>query len=257
MAGLLEGKVCLVTGAASGIGQASALLFAREGATVAIADVNAEGAEATAKTIEAEGGTAWWSATDVSDKGQVDDLVAAVVERFGTLDGAFNNAGVTGTAAPLHECDEENWAKVIGTNLTGIFHCMHAEIPVMLANGGGAIVNTSSNVGHVAVAQMPAYVTSKTAILGLTRSAAIDYAEQNIRVNALCPGITMTPFARTWYENRGEAGSAERAEHASRAPVKRHAEPAEIAEAAAWLLSSRASYATGAGILIDGGWTAA
>jgi NAD(P)-dependent dehydrogenase (short-subunit alcohol dehydrogenase family) len=256
MTGLLEGQITIVTGAASGIGRATALLFAREGATVACADIDETGGKEVAEAITAGGGTAWFAPLDVRDQRAVHEYVDAVVDRFGRLDAAFNNAGITGTAGAVHECDAANWEKVMGTNVTGIYNCMHAEIPVMLAQeSGGAIVNTSSNVGTSAVPNMPAYVTSKTAILGLTRAAALDYAQRGIRINALCPGITMTPFAESWYRDRGELGQSEMREHAARAPMGRHADPAEIAEAAAWLCSPRSSYLTGSALAADGGWT--
>ncbi len=188
MAGRVEGKVALITGGGSGIGRATALLFAREGAKVLIADYDPEGGERTAKTIAEAGGTAVFHAADVSNPQAVDALMYKVVETYGRLDCAFNNAGVEGHTAVTTECSIENWNRVIAINLTGVFLCMKYEIALMLKHGGGSIVNTSSGAGLVGAQGMPAYVASKHGVAGLTKTAALEFAQKGIRINASLSG---------------------------------------------------------------------
>lgn len=243
----LAGKAILVTGAASGIGRAAALLFAREGARVACADL----ADASEVAREA-GGVA--IRADVSDASSVAAMVEAAVAAFGRLDGAFNNAGVAsdGVAAGgerLADVTDGQWARLVAVNLTGVFLCLRAEIRRMRGSGGGAIVNTASIAGLVAIPGASAYVAAKHGVVGLTRAAAWDHAADNIRVNAVCPGYVDTPLAHRGIERRREAILA-------RNPMRRLGTPDEVAEAACWLLGDRAGYVTGMALGVDGGHTA-
>lgn len=250
MAGILEGKVALITGAGSGIGRATAQIFAREGAKLAIADLVEESGAETLKLLKEAGATAIFMRADVAQATAAEALVAKTVETYGRLDCAFNNAGIEGALGVTHKCTEENWARVISINLTGVWLCMKAEITQMLKQGGGgSIVNTSSDAGLLGVKGMPAYVASKHGVAGLTKAAAIEYGRQRIRVNAVCPGPIRTPMMGRLLLDRPEVEeSFVRAE-----PLKRMGEPAEIGEAVAWLCSDRASYVTGLPLPVDGG----
>jgi len=250
MAGILEGRVALITGAGSGIGRATAQIFAREGARLVIADlVEASGAE-TLKILKDAGAAAVFMRADVAKAADAEALVAKTVETYGRLDCAFNNAGIEGALGVTHKCTEENWARVIAINLTGVWLCMKAEITQMLKQGGGgSIVNTSSDAGLLGVKGMPAYVASKHGVAGLTKAAAIEYGRQGIRVNAVCPGPIRTPMmGRLLLDRPDVEESFVRAE-----PLKRMGEPGEIGEAVAWLCSDRASYVTGLPLPVDGG----
>ena len=250
MAGILEGRVALITGAGSGIGRATAQIFAREGARLVIADlVEASGAE-TLKILKDAGAAAVFMRADVAKAADAEALVAKTVETYGRLDCAFNNAGIEGALGVTHKCTEENWARVIAINLTGVWLCMKAEITQMLKQGGGgSIVNTSSDAGLLGVKGMPAYVASKHGVAGLTKAAAIEYGRQGIRVNAVCPGPIRTPMmCRLLLDRPDVEESFVRAE-----PLKRMGEPGEIGEAVAWLCSDRASYVTGLPLPVDGG----
>jgi len=249
----LEGKIALVTGGSSGIGRASALVFVREGAKVVIADVNVKGGEETLRMIKEAGGEAIFVRTDVSEASQVEALVKKAVDTYGRLDCAFNNAGVEpaqGMGA-LADCPEEEWDRVININLKGVWLCMKYEIPQMLKQGGGAIVNTSSVAGLIG-GGLSAYVASKHGIVGLTKTGALDYAGAGIRVNAICPGGARTPMLDSLISGNPEIEAAICQVH----PIGRFAEPAEIAEAAAWLCSNEASFVTGIAMPVDGGLVA-
>lgn len=248
----MDGKVVIVTGASTGIGHATALAFAREGAQLAIADVDVERGEKTAAEIAGLGVDALFVRIDVSDPGAVAALVRATIARFGRLDYAFNNAGIEGEQAPTADCTIENWHRTIEVNLTGVFLCMREEIRHMLTSGGGAIVNNSSVAGLVGFAGIPAYTASKHGILGLTKTAALEYATSGIRVNAVCPGIIETEMI-----TRFTHGDAEVAEQLLLTePVGRLGAPAEIAEAVVWLCSDRSSFVTGQALAVDGGFVA-
>ena len=250
MAGILDGKVALITGAGSGIGRATAQIFAREGAKLLLADLaEAAGAE-TVKLLKDAGTSAIFVKADVAKAADAEGLVAKTVEAYGRIDCAFNNAGIEGALALTHQCTEENWARVISINLTGVWLCMKAEIAQMLKQGGGgSIVNTSSDAGLLGVRGMPAYVASKHGVAGLTKAAAIEYGRHKIRVNAVCPGPIRTPMmGRLLLDRPDIEESFVRAE-----PLKRMGEPGEIGEAVAWLCSDHASYVTGLPMPVDGG----
>jgi NAD(P)-dependent dehydrogenase (short-subunit alcohol dehydrogenase family) len=252
--GRLDGKVVLVTGAGAGIGRATALAFAHAGARVVAADVDEVGGAATAVQITDAGGDGVFVPADVAVAGDVAGLVAAAVARYGRVDYAHNNAGIEGRVAPgtaFHEYPEDDWDRVIGVNLKGVWLCMQAEITQMLAQGGGAIVNTASIAGLVG-GFSAAYTAAKHGVVGLTKDAALAYAQQAIRVNAVCPGFIRTPMvervlaARPDVEARWLAGE----------PVGRFGTPEEVAAAVVWLCTDAAAFVTGVALPVDGGWVA-
>ncbi|MEC3948182.1 SDR family NAD(P)-dependent oxidoreductase [Sphingobium sp. HWE2-09] len=245
----LQGKVAMVTGAGGGIGRASALVFARSGASVLVSDVHDDHGEETAALIREKGGTAVYQRCDVSDPAQVKAMVAAVVDRFGRLDCAFNNAGIN--SVTLDEYDDAVWARALSVNLTGVMLCMREAAEVMLKQGGGAIVNTASINGVVGNPGQPAYTAAKHGVVGLTRHAALRWAKDGIRVNAVCPGVIDTPMSA-----QAAADPQIRAMIESMTPMGRMGRAEEIAEAAVWLCSDAASFITGHPLLIDGGVTA-
>jgi NAD(P)-dependent dehydrogenase (short-subunit alcohol dehydrogenase family) len=255
VAGSFDGKVALVTGAGSGIGRASALAFAREGASVVVSDVDADGGAQTVHLINDLGGDATFIRADVSQSADVEALVAGSVEAYGRLDYAHNNAGVSGIAglntSPL-EYPEEAFDRVIAVNLKGVWLCMRQEVPRMLAQGGGAIVNTASIMGLVSTPGAGAYAASKHGVIGLTKSFALAYAAQGIRVNAICPGYIDTPMVRTPMNMVPEMEQQVIARH----PVGRLGTPQEIAAAVIWLCSDAASFVTGHAMVADGGYIA-
>jgi NAD(P)-dependent dehydrogenase (short-subunit alcohol dehydrogenase family) len=250
MALKLEGKVALVTGGGSGIGRATALVFAREGAKVVVADVLTEGGEGTVQRIKEAGGKAIFVKTDVSKAAEAMALVDDAVSTFGRLDCAFNNAGIEGNMAPTADCTEENWDRVIAINLKGLWLCMKYEIPQMLKQGSGAIVNTASVAGLVGFQRLPAYCASKGGIIQLTKTAALEYATKGIRINAVCPGVIRTPMLERLTGGKPEL----EAQYTAREPVGRMGTPEEIAEAVVWLCSDAASFVTGHPMVVDGGF---
>ena len=254
MSGLLEGKVSLITGAGGGIGRATALAFSREGARVAVADVAVEAAHETVAQVNAAGGQAMSLSGDVTRDADVRAMVSAVVGAHGRLDCAFNNAGIAGwqveaAGKKTAEWSEEAFDRMIAVNLKGVWLCMRHELSQMQAQGGGASVNTGSIAGLVGLPTSSAYVAAKHGVLGLTKTAAIEYAEANIRVNAVCPGYIETRMTEETMRRRGEAILAQ-------VPFHRLGSPEEIAEMVVWLCSDRASYVSGVAYNVDGGWMA-
>ena len=255
MAGMLAGKAALITGGANGIGRATALLFAQEGARVAAADLNLEGAEETAATIREAGGEAVALAVEVSDAAQVEAMLDAAVEAVGRIDCACNNAGIApinvgNNAKRTHQWSEEGFDRMIAVNLKGVWLCMKGEIERMTADGGGgAIVNTSSVAGLLGLPGGSAYVAAKHAVSGMTRTAGIEYATDDIRVNAVCPGFIATDMTREVMSRRGN-------EIMATVPARRMGEAQEIAEMVCWLCSDRAGFVTGATYNVDGGYLA-
>jgi NAD(P)-dependent dehydrogenase (short-subunit alcohol dehydrogenase family) len=250
MSGILDGKIAVITGAGSGIGRATAKIFAREGAKLLISDIVVDAGMETLKALEDSGAAAIFMKIDVSKASDVEAMIAKAVETYGRIDCAFNNAGIEGEGAVTHKCTEENWNRVLAINLTGVWHCMKAELTQMLKQGGpGSIVNTSSMAGLVGSVGGPAYVAAKHGVAGLTKAAALEYGRHGIRVNAVCPGPIRTPMM-----TRIMRGSAEVEQKFIRAePLKRFGEPEEIGESVAWLCSERASYVTGLSMPVDGG----
>lgn len=247
---LWKEEVALVTGAGSGIGRATAVAFAQDGARVIASDVQAENAEETARMIRNSGGQAECIVADVSHAAEVENLVSRTIQHFGRLDFAFNNAGIEGVMATTADCTEENWDRIMAVNLKGVWLCMKHELPHMLERGSGAIVNCSSIAGLVGFPQLPAYVASKHGLVGLSRTAALEYAKQGIRVNAICPGVIDTAMVSRLSHEHPEAHLA------AGEPMGRMGTPEEIANAVIWLCSSRASFVTGQAFAVDGGWVA-
>jgi NAD(P)-dependent dehydrogenase (short-subunit alcohol dehydrogenase family) len=248
----LKGKVALVTGAGSGIGRASALAFARSGATVVVSDIVPEGGEETVRMIKDSGGEAMFIKCDVARADEVKALIDQAIEAYGHLDCAHNNAGIEGMAGPCAECTEENWDRTIDINLKGVFLCSKYEIVQMLRQGGGAIVNTASVAGLVGFRTIPAYCASKGGVVQLTKAMALDYATENIRVNAVCPGVIHTPMVDRFSGGTEEGLKA----MAALQPMNRLGEPEEIADAVVYLCSDEASFVTGIAMPVDGGFVA-
>ena len=251
MSGTFDGKVALVTGAGGGIGRATAIAFAREGARLVASDVEGAGGEETARLVAEAGGTAIHVACDVTRPEEVEALVQAAVDGFGRLDCAHNNAGIEGAYGRTADCDEENFDRTCAVNLKGVYLCLKAELAHMLGAGGGAIVNTASVAGVEGAKNLPAYVASKHGVMGLTRTAALEYATRGIRVNAVCPGPIRTRMLEALMEENPRMEPA----MIAAVPMRRLGKPEEIAEAVVWLCSDRASYVTGQGIVVDGGFT--
>jgi len=249
----MNGRVALVTGGAAGIGKAAVLAFAARGANVVIADVKVERGEELARAVADRGGEAIFVSTDVSKPEQVDALVSRAVGTFGRLDYAFNNAGIEGRFGATAECTEENFDRVLAVNLKGLWLCMRREVERMLEQpDGGVIVNMSSVAGLVGFANLPAYVASKHAVLGLTKAAALEYAQRRIRVNAVCPGVIHTEMVD---RITGKEPAMEK-QFIGLEPIGRMGTPEEIADAVIWLCSSGASFVTGHALTVDGGLVA-
>ena len=254
MAGIVEGKVALVTGGGGGIGRAASLAFAREGARVAVADFAAAAAHETVAQINADGGQAITLTGDVTRAGDVRAMIGDTIATYGRLDCAFNNAGIApyqvdASGKKTAEWSEESFDRMIAVNLKGVWLCMKEELPQMQQQGGGAIVNTASIAGLIGLVTSSAYVAAKHGVIGLTKTAALEYADAKIRVNAVCPGFIKTQMTEETMRRRGEAIMAQ-------IPARRMGEPGEIAEMVVWLCSERASYVTGAAYNVDGGWMA-
>lgn len=250
--GSFTDKVAFVTGAASGIGRETALAFAREGAKVVAADISEQGNQETVHLIEDQGGQAIAVQCDVTRSEDVKAALDKTAETFGRLDFAFNNAGIEPrNPAPTAEYEEEEWNRIIDINLRGVFLCMKHEIPLILKQGGGAIVNTSSGAGIIGIKGSPAYTAAKHGVIGLTKAAALDYAAQNIRVNAVCPGYIDTPMMGRFTGGTDEGRSQVIAEE----PIGRMGKPEEIAAAVVWLCSDAAAFMVGHAMVIDGGQT--
>lgn len=246
-----SGQVALVTGAAGGIGSATARKFAAAGAQVVAADIDAAGAQATVEQIRADGGEASAVQVDVADSASVAAMVAYTVRTYGGLDIAHNNAGIVGAGANVADMPDETWQRGIDVMLSGVFYGIKHEVPAILARGGGAIVNTSSGAGLIGFPGMANYVAAKHGVIGLTKSAALEYIGQGIRINAICPGTARSRMVDEWMQASAEAEAQVAALH----PIGRIADPDEIAEAVLWLASPAASFVVGVAMPVDGGYT--
>ena len=246
------GKAVLITGAGGGIGRATALAFATAGAKLALADIDQAAGELTATLVRAKGGTALFVRTDVTRAAEVEALVKATVAAYGRLDCAFNNAGIEIEHARITECDESTFDRVTAVNVKGVWLCLKYELAQMAAQGGGAIVNTASVAGLKAAPRMAAYAASKHAVLGLTRTTAVEFAKQKIRVNAVCPGVIRTAMYQRWID----ADPTIEARIAALHPIGRVGEAEEVAAVVLWLCSDAASFVTGHAHAVDGGFLA-
>lgn len=247
-----EGKVALVTGAANGIGLETARRFAELGATVVLSDIQREQGERAASELTERGHAASFIYADVGDYDSAAALLSAIRNDHGRLDFAFNNAGIEGSFAPLDQSSLDNWHRVISVNLSSVYYCMHEEIPLMKESGGGVIINCSSIAGLVGIQGGSAYCASKHGVVGMTRATALEVARDNIRVNAVCPGVIDTPMVQRAYE----ANPEQRRLVEEMQPIGRMGRPEEIAEAVIWLCGDHSGLVTGIALPLDGAWTA-
>lgn len=245
-------KTAFITGASMGIGKATALAFAKNGAQVVVVDVNLDAGMGVVQDIENKNGRAIFIKCDVSKDIEIKNAIEKTIIHFGSLDYAFNNAGIEGQQAITPDCTLENWDQTINVNLKGVWLCMKYQIPQMLKQGSGAIVNCASIAGLVGFAGSPAYVASKHGVIGLTKTAALEYAKQKIRVNAVCPGVIKTPMIDRFTHGDMQAEK----ELAQAEPIGRLGQPEEISEAVLWLCSEKSSFVTGHSLAVDGGWVA-
>jgi NAD(P)-dependent dehydrogenase (short-subunit alcohol dehydrogenase family) len=251
MPGLLDGKITLVTGAGGGIGRATCLVLAREGAKVLVSDISTRRGRETVTLVQNAGGDAVFFKADVAREADCEALVAAAVSKWGRLDGAHNNAGISGLIVSVADDTEENWDRTLAVDLKGVWLCMKHQIRQMLKQGGGSIVNTASTAGLLGAIRMGAYAAAKHGVIGITKTAALEYARANIRVNAVCPGLVGTPPILQWMEDPDT-----RQRLLGQEPIGRPGKPEEIGNAVAWLFSDASSFVTGAAFPVDGGLTA-
>jgi len=252
MMGILQGKTLIVTGAGGGIGRAASIVLAAAGANVVVSDIVEDTGQATADAVRTGGGTALFVKADLASEADVRALVERAVSAYGRLDGAFNNAGLEQCALPLHELTTEQWERALRVDLTSVFWCLKYQVLAMLGTGGGAIVNTASSLGQVAIQNASEYIAAKHGVIGLTRAAAAEYGARGIRVNAVLPGIIRTPMIARLTEDARFSAFFEKLK--DRHPIGRFGEPAEIGEAVKWLLSDAASFMNGAAMACDGGY---
>jgi NAD(P)-dependent dehydrogenase (short-subunit alcohol dehydrogenase family) len=252
MTGILQGKSLIVTGAGGGIGRAASIVLAAAGANVVVSDIAEGTGQATVEAVQKGGGTALFVKADLAMEADVRALVERAVSAYGRLDGAFNNAGLEQCALPLHELTTEQWERALRVDLTSVFWCLKYQVLAMLATGGGAIVNTASSLGQVAIPNASEYITAKHGVVGLTRAAAAEYGARGIRVNAVLPGIIRTPMIARLTEDARFSAFFDKLK--DRHPIGRFGEPSEIGEAVKWLLSDAASFMNGAAMACDGGY---
>lgn len=252
MAGVLQGKTIIVTGAGGGIGRAASLVLAQAGANVVVSDIVEESGRDTAKEIGSVAGSATFVRADLSVETDVSALVDKAVSTYGQLHGAFNNAGLEQCSLPLHELTTAQWERALRVDLTSVFWCIKYQVLAMMKTGGGAIVNTASSLGQVAIPNASEYITAKHGVVGLTRAAGAEYASRGIRVNAVLPGIIRTPMIARLSEDQRFAAMFDKLKE--RHPIGRFGEPSEIGEAVKWLLSDAASFMNGAAMACDGGY---
>ncbi len=254
MTGVLSGKSIIVTGAGGGIGRAASLVLAAAGANVVVTDIAEEAGRATVDAIRSSDSNAIFFRADLAVERDVQALVERATSTYGRLDGAFNNAGLEQCAKPLHELTTEQWERALRVDLTSVFWCLKYQVIAMLRTGGGAIVNTASSLGQVAIPNASEYIASKHGVIGLTRAAAAEYGVQGIRVNAVLPGIIRTPMIARLSEDPQFSGMFDGLR--KRHPIGRFGEPAEVGEAVKWLLSDSASFVNGTALTVDGGYLA-